>query len=84
MPVSACRRYTDAFKTEAVRLVSESGRPAAHFTLLPSSDFPPSRMANHARTGCRKTNYRTRFNGIALRVTVTCCQLCRERQPFTF
>jgi hypothetical protein len=41
MPVSACRRYTDAFKTEAVRLVSESGRPAAHVTLLPPSDFPP-------------------------------------------
>ena len=29
MPVSARRRYTDAFKTEAVRLVRESGRPVA-------------------------------------------------------
>ena len=29
MSVSTRRRYTDAFKTEAVRLVSESGRPVA-------------------------------------------------------
>ena len=29
MPVSTRRRYTDAFKAEAVRLVSESGRPVA-------------------------------------------------------
>jgi transposase len=29
MPVSTRRRYTDTFKTEAVRLVSESGRPVA-------------------------------------------------------
>ena len=29
MPVSTRRRYTEAFKTEAVRLVSESGRPVA-------------------------------------------------------
>ena len=29
MPVSTRRRYTDAFKAAAVRLVSESGRPVA-------------------------------------------------------
>ena len=29
MSISTRRRYTDAFKTEAVRLVSESGRPVA-------------------------------------------------------
>ena len=29
MPVSTRRRYTDAFKAEAVRLVSESRRPVA-------------------------------------------------------
>ena len=29
MPVSTRRQYTDAFKTEAVRLVSEFGRPVA-------------------------------------------------------